>query len=160
MSGVLKNSQNFFTLDSFYLNKIKDEYYKSEKKISRLLLHNSSHDNVQEMIICFGKNSSIYPNCSSGKSESLNILEGKMKLINFNSSGKVTNKLDMEPLGSSNNPFLYRFNKCEWHTMIAMSDLVLVHEILEGPFKVSKTLNPEWVPKTPESLSIFLKKIL
>ena len=83
MSGVLKNTQNFFYLDSNFLNKIKSEYRNSEKKISRLLLHNSSKDNVQEMIICFGKDTKIYPNCSKGKSESLNVLEGKMKLINF-----------------------------------------------------------------------------
>tara|TARA_Y100000817_G_C16663722_1_gene458348 strand:+ start:23 stop:505 length:483 start_codon:yes stop_codon:yes gene_type:complete len=160
MSGVLKNTQNFFYLDSNFLNKIKSEYRNSEKKISRLLLHNSPKDNVQEMIICFGKDTKIYPNCSKGKSESLNVLEGKMKLINFDNNGNVTKKLNMEPLGSSVNPFLYRFNKCEWHTMVAISDLVLVHEILEGPFNNMKNLNPKWVPNTNESLTKFYKKIL
>ena len=159
MPGVLKNSQNFFTLDHAFLEKIKEEYYKSEKKISRLLLHNSPSDNVQEMIICYGKESLIYPNCSVGKSESLNVLEGKMKLINFDISGKVTANLEMEPKGSSSNPFLYRFNKCEWHTMIAISELVLVHEILEGPFTTEKFPMPEWVPDNPERLSQFYKKI-
>ena len=32
MPGVLKNSQNFFTVNSVFLKKIKEEYYKSEKK--------------------------------------------------------------------------------------------------------------------------------
>ena len=66
----------------------------------------------------------------------------------------------MEPLGSSNNPFLYRFNKCEWHTMVAISDLVLVHEILEGPFDNKKNPDPEWLPNSNESLIEFYKKIL
>ena len=160
MSEVLKNTQNFFSLDSNFLNKIKTEYQKSEKKISRLLLHNSPKDKVQEMIICFGKNTKIYPNCSKGKSESLNVLEGKMKLINFDNDGNVTKKLNMQPLGSSSDPFLYRFNKCEWHTMVAISELVMVHEILEGPFDNNKTLNPKWVPDNSESLTEFYKKIL
>ena len=160
MSEVLKNTQNFFSLDSNFLNKIKTEYQKSEKKISRLLLHNSPKDKVQEMIICFGKNTKIYPNCSKGKSESLNVLEGKMKLINFDNDGNVTKKLNMQPLGSSSDPFLYRFNKCEWHTMVAISELVMVHEILEGPFDNNKSLNPKWVPDNSESLTEFYKKIL
>ena len=62
-----------------------------------------------------------------------------MKLVNFDDHGKVTNKYDMEPLGKSANPFMYRFNKCEWHTMVALSDIVLVHEILEGPFEAPKS---------------------
>ena len=160
MSEVLKNTQNFFSLDSNFLNKIKTEYQKTEKKISRLLLHNSPKDKVQEMIICFGKNTKIYPNCSKGKSESLNVLEGKMKLINFDNDGNVTKKLNMQPLGSSSDPFLYRFNKCEWHTMVAISELVMVHEILEGPFDNNKSLNPKWVPDNSESLTEFYKKIL
>lgn len=160
MPSVLKNTKNFLTIDNKLINNIKDEYYKSEKKISRLLVHNSPEDNVQEMIICFGKSSLIFPNCSHGKSESLNILEGKMKLINFDDNGKVTNKYDMEPLGKSSDPFMYRFNKCEWHTMVAMSDIVLVHEILEGPFEAPKSENPNWIPKDQESLSKFYKEII
>jgi hypothetical protein len=66
----------------------------------------------------------------------------------------------MQPLGSSSDPFLYRFNKCEWHTMVAISELVMVHEILEGPFDNNKTLNPKWVPDNSESLTEFYKKIL
>ena len=59
MPSVLKNTKNFLTIDNKLINNIKDEYYKSEK-ISRLLVHNSPEDNVQEMIICFGKSSLIF----------------------------------------------------------------------------------------------------
>ena len=160
MPAILKNTKNFFTIDKKLIKNIKDEYHKSEKKISRLLVHNSPNDVVQEMIICFGKDSSIFPNCSHGKSESLNVLEGKMKLINFDNDGNVTNKINMEPIGQSNDPFMYRFNKCDWHVMIALSEIVVVHEILEGPFEASKNENPKWVPNNLEDLSKFYKKIL
>ena len=77
----------------------------SLRKISRLL-HNSPNDVVQEMVICFEKDSNIFSNCSYGKSESLNVLEGKMKLINFDNEGNVTNKINMEPIGQSNDPYV------------------------------------------------------
>ena len=108
--------------------------------LSKIGLKDENTNNITslEQLVSIEKDTKIYPNCSKGKSESLNVLEGKMKLINFDNNGNVTKKLNMEPLGSSANPFLYRFNKCEWHTMVAISDLVLVHEILEGPFNNMK----------------------
>ena len=82
------------------------------------------------MIICYGKEH-LFILIVLLETQVLNVLEGKMKLINFD-NGKVTANLEMEPLGSSVIHFCI-VNKCEWHTMIAISELVLVHEILEGP---------------------------
>ena len=148
MSNIFKNEKNFITVNKEWIIKLKNEAKNSEKKTSRLLMHLDTQDHVQEMIIAFGKEAVIPPNKSENKSESLQVVEGKMLLVIFNDNGNVDNKIEMQPLSEGGNNFIYRFNKCMWHTMIALSEIVVVHEILEGPFIKEDGNNiPSWVPK-------------
>ena len=159
MPDLFKNEKNFITIDKKFIDVLKRECSNSEKNMSRLLMHLSTEDNVQEMLICFGKKTLIPPNKSSNKSESLHVIEGKLLLIIFDDNGKVNNKIIMKPYGDNESFFIYRFNKCEWHTMIALTDNVVVHEILEGPFAKSENEIPIWIPKNRSDLKKFLEKI-
>ena len=80
MSNIFKNEKNFITINKKWITNLKNEVKNSEKKTSRLLMHLNTKDHVQEMIIAFGKESAIPPNKSENKSESLQVIEGKMLL--------------------------------------------------------------------------------
>ena len=115
MSNIFKNEKNFITVNKEWIIKLKNEAKNSEKKTSRLLMHLDTQDHVQEMIIAFGKEAVIPPNKSENKSESLQVVEGKMLLVIFNDNGNVDNKIEMQPLSEGGNNFIYRFNIYIFH---------------------------------------------
>ena len=121
MSGLFKNDQNFFLVKKKWLKTLKDQVEKSPKKLSRLLLHLNTNDKVQEMLIAFNDKTLIFPNKTLNKSESLFVIEGKLLLVLFDDDGKIKNKIIMQSEGDDQSIFMYRFSKCEWHTMKALS---------------------------------------
>ena len=83
MKDLIKNENNFITINKSTIEELKKKALKSPRNMARLLMHISSNDHVQEMLIVFGKNALIPPNKSLNKSESLHLIEGKILLIIF-----------------------------------------------------------------------------
>jgi len=49
---------------------------------------------------------------------------------------------DDEPL-----PFLYRLDEPRWHTVVALTDWVIMHETTRGPFRPEDTESATWAPE-------------
>jgi len=158
MPEVIKNSENLLFVDHELVENIKDEARKSSRLIARLLMHLSHEDPVQEMLIAMCRDCVVVPNRAVGQSESLQVVEGEMLLILFAENGEVIQHVEMGSPGSSK-AFLYRFASTPWHTMIPLTDMVVVHESLQGPFKKSSESLPEWVPTDADGMKHFLKEI-
>lgn len=144
MSNIFSNKDNFIGINNDWLDKLEGAAKQSERQVSRLLMHTSREEGVQEMLIAFTNQCVITPNRSPGKSESLHVLRGEISLIFFDEDGSVKEKLIMAPLGSGK-PFMYRLCSTPWHTMVSLTPVAVVHEILQGPFMQSNETLPGWV---------------
>ncbi|MBF0523078.1 MAG: cupin fold metalloprotein, WbuC family [Candidatus Omnitrophica bacterium] len=159
MQDVFKNEENFIAVGKDWMVRLKEAAEQSPKQLSRLCMHCATSDVVQEMILGFTKKCLIPPNSNPGKSESLTVIEGEMLLVLFDDSGKVTQRIAMGPVGGGDKVFMYRLCSSSWHTMIPLTDCVIVHECIEGPFVKSEVPIPSWVPKDKAELESFLKRL-
>ncbi len=159
MSEVIKNREELLFVSSEILEQVKEDARQSSRHMARLLMHLSHDDLVQEMLIALGRDCVVTPNRSLGRSESLQIIEGELMVILFDDLGNVIEKVEMAG-PESGKSFLYRFNITPWHTMVPLSDIVVVHEALQGPFEKSSEPPPDWVPTDTVNMKRFLNEIL
>ena len=159
MPEVIKNSEELLFINNELVDQIIGEAKQSQRYMARLLMHFDHEDPVQEMLIAMGRDCAVMPNRSPGRSESLQIVKGELLLIVFDDNGKVVSRVKMGPAGSDK-VFLYRLSSTPWHTMIPLSEIVKVHEVIEGPFSNSSDPMPDWVPENPDDLKQFLKDCL
>lgn len=157
MPEVINNRENLLFVNPEMVENIKEEARKSSRLIARLLMHLSHEDPVQEMLIAMCRGCAVTPNRALGRSESLQVVEGEILLIMFNENGRVIQKVEMGS-SMSGKPFLYRFTSTPWHTMVPLTEMVVVHESLQGPFVQSSQPMPEWIPQNPTELKNFLNQ--
>ena len=158
MPEVIKNSEELLFINNDLVEQIIEEASQSQRHMARLLMHFDHEDPVQEMLIAMGRNCAVMPNRSVGRSESLQVVQGELLLIIFDDNGNVVKRVEMRPAGSDK-VFLYRLSSTPWHTMIPLSEIVVVHEALQGPFNNSSEPLPDWVPGDSQDLKQFLKEI-
>ena len=158
MPEVIKNREELLYINNDIIEQIIEEASQSQRHMARLLMHFDHEDPVQEMLIAMGRDCAVMPNRSPGRSESLQIVKGELLLIVFDDNGKVVSRVEMGPYGSDKT-FLYRLSSTPWHTMIPLSEIVVVHEALQGPFNNSSEPLPDWVPGDSQDLKQFLKEI-
>ena len=159
MTEVIKNTENFITIQNEWIIRLKDEAKKSPKRHSRLCMHEKEDDEIQEMLVVFCNNCIVKPSNASGRAQSFDMVEGEMLLILFDDSGRVTDCIEMGTLGSGKT-FIYRLSRPTWHTLIPRSNFVVVHECIKGPFSNLNTPLPRWIPESLNQLKIFLDQIL
>ena len=159
MPEVIKNSKELLFINNELVDQIIGEAKQSQRHMARLLMHFDHEDPVQEMLIAMGRDCAVMPNRSPGRSESLQVVKGELLLIVFDDNGNVLKRIEMGPYGSDKT-FLYRLSSTPWHTMIPLSKIVVVHEVIEGPFSNSSDPMPDWVPENPDDLKQFLKDCL
>ena len=105
---------------------------------ARLCLHHDPRDKVQEMVIAFSRDPYVRLHRHVNKRESFHVIEGEMAVVFFDDSGRVTRHIRMGPLGSGH-AFLYRSSSSLWHTVVPLSEFVIIHETTNGPFVREET---------------------
>ena len=159
MPEVIKNSEELLFINNELIEQIVKEANQSQRHMARLLMHFDHEDPVQEMLIAMGRECMVVPNHSVGRSESLQVFRGELLLVIFDDNGNVVKRIEMGPYGSDKT-FLYRLSSTPWHTMIPLSKIVVVHEVIEGPFFNSSDPLPDWVPDNTEDLKLFIDKLI
>lgn len=127
--------------------RLKKEALKSSTRRARLCLHKSHDDKVHEMVIAFCRDSYTQPHRHLKKSESFHIIEGEMEVLLFDNEGKVIRRIKMGPVGSSLT-FFYRLSINLWHTVIPLTEFVIIHETTSGPFIERQNEFADWSPKS------------
>ena len=156
---IIRNTENLVKINKNSINKLINSLNKANNNMSRYLVHVNEKNLIQEMIIAFTDKTIIPPNRLKNKTQTMNIISGKIRVIIFDKLGRIKEKFIMTPYNKiDNNPFLFRFNKCDWHTWVSLSKKSVVHEVLEGPFEMIKTKNPSWIPSEKDKLKIYLNK--
>jgi cupin fold WbuC family metalloprotein len=132
------------------LNALRAAVKASAKRRARINTHPDGEDALHEMIIAIDPSSYIRPHKHPGKSEAFHIVEGEVDIVVFKDDGEID---QIVPLGApgSGRSFYYRMSKPFFHTLIIRSDVLIVHEITNGPFRPQGTIFAGFAPDDSEA---------
>ena len=126
----------------------------------RLCSHPVLTDKLHEMLIVHRKNVCVPPHKHPGKSESIHIIEGLVDVVAFNDDGSIFQVLPLGEYGSGR-IFYCRMNTSVYHTLLIHSEILVFHEITNGPFQKGDTQFAPWSPDISDAKSCkrYLKQL-
>lgn len=151
MTSIQKSPEVFLTegpiaaVGQAELNTLKSAVKASPKKRARINTHPGGEDALHEMIIAIDRNSYIRPHKHPGKSEAFHIVEGEVDIVVFTDEGEIDRVVETGAPGGRH-PFYYRMSNAFFHTLIIRSNLLIVHEITNGPFRPEATVFADFAP--------------
>jgi cupin fold WbuC family metalloprotein len=122
----------------------------SPRRRARINAHPDGEDPLHEMIIAIDRTSYIRPHKHPGKSEAFHIVEGEVDIVVFTDQGEIDRIIPLGAAGSGRS-FYYRMSRPFFHTLIIHSDILIVHEITNGPFRPEATVFADFAPDDSES---------
>jgi cupin fold WbuC family metalloprotein len=117
----------------------------SPRKRARICAHRNNDDALHEMIIAISAQSYIHPHRHIGKSESFHVVEGEVDVAVFDEAGSVVDLIELGAPGSGRR-FFYRMSHSAFHTLLIRSDVLVVHEVTNGPFARERTVLAPFAP--------------
>jgi cupin fold WbuC family metalloprotein len=124
---------------------VKAAALESPKGRARINMHPDADDLLHEMIIAVRKDSYIRPHRHPGKSEAFHLVDGAVDIVVLDESGDIVQVVPLTADGSG--PFYYRMSKPFFHTLLIRSDIIVVHEITNGPFIAGATNFASFAPE-------------
>ncbi|MEM7167099.1 MAG: WbuC family cupin fold metalloprotein [Planctomycetota bacterium] len=155
---IYHNEDAVFAAGEEWLGRLRTAADTSPRQRARLCLHRSPDDAVQEMIICFRRDSAVPVHRHQHRTESFHVLEGKLTVFTFDDSGAVQQTIALGGRDSGR-PFLFRMSTPEWHTVRIESEYAIVHEITVGPFRDGGLEVPPWCPTEEPLLREWLQSL-
>lgn len=156
MREVLHNREDIAVVDENWIKLLKDRAANSPLRRSRLCLHRTHDDPVQQMIIVMCKDVLFRPHRHRAKTESFHMIEGMLDLIFFNDAGHPEQSIRMGPLGSGA-MFCHRLSISQFHAVLPLTDFVIMHEITTGPWVQGDAEFAPWAPTETQALREFLQ---
>lgn len=117
----------------------------------RINLHAESADSLHEMFIAIRPDSYIRPHKHPGKSEAFHIVYGEVDIVIFEDSGSIREIVHLAA-DSDEKAFYYRMSKPFFHTLLIRSDMLVVHEITNGPFVKDGNFFATFAPNEDDDL--------
>jgi cupin fold WbuC family metalloprotein len=124
---------------------LKSQAMHSQRYRARICVHKNNEDALHEMIIAISSQSYIHPHKHIGKSESFHIIEGSVDVVIFDDVGEITNIVKLGEPGSGRSYF-YRLSESKFHTLIIHSNILVMHEVTNGPFDKEQTILASFAP--------------
>jgi cupin fold WbuC family metalloprotein len=143
---VLFASDAIVQLDSSDIAELKKRAKQNPRKRIRICAHNDTRDQVHEMLIVHEKSCYVRPHKHKDKTESFHIIEGKADIILFHEDGTIDQSISMGDI-SSGLKFFYRLPSDRFHTMLIKSEVLVFHEVTNGPFRSHETSFATWSPE-------------
>ncbi|HEX5126618.1 MAG TPA: WbuC family cupin fold metalloprotein [Rhodocyclaceae bacterium] len=112
---------------------LKDALARSTKGRVRVNLHPDAADTLHEMFIVLSRDSYIRPHRHAGKSEAFHVVYGEVDVVIFEDDGSLREVVKLGE-GMPDRAFYYRMSQPFFHTLNIRSELLVVHEITNGPF--------------------------
>ena len=120
---------------------------------ARINLHGNSADSLHQMIIAIRSNSYIRPHKHLGKCESFHIVSGSMDVVVFTEEGDVSHVISLSA-DAQGDARIYRMSDSLFHTLIIHSDIVVLHEITNGPFVLNGAIFAPFSPPEGDEAAI------
>lgn len=137
------------------VGELKSEAVQTPRRRIRLCAHRSSSDTLHEMLIIHERGTYVRPHKHLGKIESFHIIEGEADIIIYEDNGEIADLVSMGAY-TSGKPFYYRLTYPAFHTLNITSDVLVFHEITNGPFRREDTVFAEWAPEENDSQAVKL----
>jgi cupin fold WbuC family metalloprotein len=110
----------------------------------RINVHPSGDDALHEMFIAIRRESYIRPHRHPAKSEAFHVVHGAVDVVVFDDVGAIRQVVALgEGAGRA---FYYRMSQPFFHTLVIRSELLIVHEITNGPFAPGGTQFGQFSP--------------
>ena len=140
---------------------LREQAERNPRKRIRLCTHHDITDPLHEMLIVHEKGTYVRPHKHLNKTESVHIIDGLVDVVVFDDDGKITDVMQMGDY-KSGRVFYYRMQYPYFHTLLIHSDILLFHEVTNGPFNRSDTVFAPWSPdeNVPSLCSVFLLNLL
>jgi cupin fold WbuC family metalloprotein len=119
----------------------------------RINLHPNNQDLLHEMFIVIQRGSYIRAHKHPNKSEAFHLVYGRARVIIFNDDGSIKQIVRLAA-GCAKTPFYYRMSKSFFHSLIIESEILVIHEITNGPFIVGNTIFASFAPAENDSMAI------
>lgn len=143
---VLYSDAAITTVDQSEIDLLKQLSSNNPRKRIRLCAHSSPDDRLHEMLIVHERSAYVRPHKHPGKTESTHIIDGLVDVVTFDDGGRIERVISMGDY-MSGRTFYYRMATPVFHTMIIRSDVLIFHEITNGPFNRSDTVFAPWAPE-------------
>ena len=142
---VYTANSNIIAIDHRDIHYLKQKVYETSNKRIRICAHQTSDDQLHEMLIVIAKGSYVRPHRHINKSESFHMIEGQLDVIVYDDSGEISKIIPMGDVSSGKN-FFYRLSSTHFHSLVLRTELVVFHETTRGPFLKEETIWASWSP--------------
>ena len=112
---------------------------------ARICAHGDDADAIHEMVIAISSSSYIRPHRHIGKSESFHIVDGIVDVVMFDDGGGITDVIELGDRNSGRN-FFYRLSESRFHLPLSRTDMMVIHEVTNGPFDRERTIFAPFAP--------------
>ena len=143
---VLIAQDSIVQIDSSDILELKQKAKKNPRKRIRICVHKDNEDYLHEMLIIHEKSCYVRPHKHINKTESFHIVEGVADIVIFNDDGSIEQIISMGDI-ESGFKFFYRLPPNLYHTILIKSEVLVFHEITNGPFNPNETNLAPWSPE-------------
>jgi cupin fold WbuC family metalloprotein len=157
MQNIFRNSDDFALVGPKWIERLKAASLQSNLRRARLCLHRSDDDMLHEMIIALARDCIFPPHRHPTKTESFHMIEGRLVIVIFDDDGTPLGSLLLTPPGGKG-LICYRLCTPKFHAALPLDDVVVFHEVTNGPFVKRDAVFAEWAPKGRDELRVFLHK--
>ena len=151
---VLFASDSIVKIDASDILDLKKQAKQNPRKRIRICVHKDTKDLIHEMLIVHEKSCYVRPHKHTNKTESFHIIEGKADIILFHEDGSIDQSIPMGDM-ISGLKFFYRLPPFRYHTLLIHSDVLVFHEITNGPFRLEDTTWAPWSPDETNKDDVF-----
>ena len=141
------------TIGSNEIEFLRREVAENLKGRVRINIHPENTDLLHEMFIAIRADSYIRPHKHPNKSEAFHIVYGEVDIVIFEDDGDIKTVIPLAACGGDK-AFYYRMSQPFFHTLIIRSDLLIVHEITNGPFVKDGAVFCNFAPHEDDGLSV------
>jgi cupin fold WbuC family metalloprotein len=124
---------------------VKRQAHASPRRRARICAHRTNDDALHEMLIAISSASYIRPHRHVEKSESFHVVDGIADVAILDDNGNVTDVIALGP-PASGRAFFYRLSESAFHTLLIRSDVLVIHEVTNGPFAPERTIVAPFAP--------------
>jgi cupin fold WbuC family metalloprotein len=133
---------------------LKQQALSSNRKRARICTHRSNDDELHEMLIAISADSYIHPHKHTNKAESFHIIEGLVNVVVFDDAGKILDVVELGSFSTGKN-FYYRLSDSLFHTLLIVSDFIVLHEVTNGPFLANESILASFAPHEHDKGAVF-----
>lgn len=138
-------AESVVTVNRADIEQLRNRALQNARRRMRLCAHPCADSKVHEMLIVHARETYVRPHKHLDKSESFHVVEGTADVLVFSDSGAVQRVISMGDYASGR-VFYYRLAEPLYHSLIITSDVIVFHEVTNGPFVRSATVFAPWAP--------------